>query len=425
MEIHVVSSGETLYGIAESYGVSAERLSLNNEIPIGTPLVPGQTLVILFPETVHTVNPGDTIAGISELYGVSENQIYRNNINLGGRDALYIGQSVVISYTDAPQDIMSVNGYAYPFIDIDLLRQTLPYNTYLTPFTYGITADGELMMLDDERLLRTAGEYQTAPLMHLSTLTEDGGFDSALADAVLNNASSRENLIGNVISVMNEKGYVGLDIDFEYVPARNRERYAEFVAEMRRRLNPLGKIVIVALAPKTSAEQPGLLYEGHDYELLGNAADYVLLMTYEWGYTYGPPLAVAPIPNVRRVLDYAVTVIPREKIYMGIPNYGYDWPLPYVQGSTRARSISNVRAVEIARNAGVNILYDETSQSPHFEYTDTEGVLHEVWFEDARSMNAKFRLIREYSLYGAGYWNLMRPFPQNWLLLNSQFNIRR
>lgn len=425
MDIHVVQSGENLYTIAESYGVSAERLSLNNEIPIGTPLVVGQTLVILYPETVHTVQPGDTVASIAESYGVLENQIYRNNINLGGQSELYVGQSIVISYSDDPQYTISSNGYAYPFIDLRLLNQTLPYNTYLTPFTYGITAEGGLVDLNDEMLLRAAGNYQTIPLMHLSTLTTEGEFDSELADIVLNSPEARENLIENIISTMDEKGYMGLDVDFEYVPSRNKEKYAEFVSELKGLLNPLGKIVIVALAPKTSSTQPGLLYEGHDYELLGNAADFVLLMTYEWGYTYGPPMAVAPIPSVRRVLDYAVTVIPREKIFMGIPNYGYDWPLPYVQGETRAQSISNVRAVEIARRAGVQIMFDEVSKSPHFNYTAADGVLHEVWFEDARSMDAKFDLIREYSFYGAGYWNLMRPFPQNWLLLNARFNLRR
>ena len=217
-----------------------------------------------------------------------------------------------------------------------LLRQTLPYNTYLAPFTYGITPSGGLVPLNDEMLLTTAQEYGTAALMHLSTLTQDGNFDSALADIVLNNPESRQILAENILLVINEKGYAGLDIDFEFIPAENAAAYADFIAYMRTLLAPEGKIVIAALAPKTSSAQRGLLYEGHSYELIGAAADYVLLMTYEWGYTYGPPLAVAPIPNVRRVLDYAVTVIPREKIYLGIPNYGYDWPLPFVQGETRA-----------------------------------------------------------------------------------------
>ena len=147
-------------------------------------------------------------------------------------------------------------------------------------------------------------------------------------------------------------------------------------------------------------------------------------MTYEWGYTYGPPMAVAPINNVRAVLDYAVTVIPREKIFLGIPNYGYDWTLPFVQGTSRARSISNQYAIELALQNRIAIQYDETAQAPFFHYTASDGAIHEVWFEDARSMDAKLRLIAEYSFQGAGVWNLMRPFSQIWLVLDSLYHIK-
>ena len=144
--------------------------------------------------------------------------------------------------------------------------------------------------------------------------------------------------------------------------------------------------------------------------------------SYEWGYTYGPPMAVAPLPNVREVLDYGVSEIPREKIYLGIPAYGYDWPLPYRQGETRAQSISNRRAVEIAVEQRAEIAFDQRAQSPWFRYTEG-GVVHEVWFEDARSMSAKLRLIARRGLRGAGYWNLMRPYPQGWTVLNALYDV--
>ena len=165
------------------------------------------------------------------------------------------------------------------------------------------------------------------------------------------------------------------------------------------------------------------LYEGKDYRALGEAADHVLLMTYEWGYTYGPPMAVAPLPQVRDVVEYAVTEIPASKINLGIPNYGYDWPLPYERGVTRAQTLGNVQAVQLAIARGAAIEFDETAQSPYFNYVE-DGTEHEVWFEDARSIAAKLSLIPEYGLSGAGYWNLMRPFAQNWLVLDSLFHIQ-
>ena len=148
-------------------------------------------------------------------------------------------------------------------------------------------------------------------------------------------------------------------------------------------------------------------------------------MTYEWGYTAGPPMAVAPMPQVRQVLDYALTVMPPQKIFLGVPTYGYDWPLPFQQGVTRAPSLSPQEALALARRYGAEIRYDETAQSPWFRYTAEDGIIHEVWFEDARSSLAKFRLAADNGLQGVGLWNLMRSAPQTYLVLNGAFGIEK
>lgn len=133
-------------------------------------------------------------------------------------------------------------------------------------------------------------------------------------------------------------------------------------------------------------------------------------------------MAVAPINMVRRVVDYAITEIPANKINLGIPNYGYDWPLPYERGVTKARTVGNVEAVRIAVEHGSEIQFDEVAQSPFFRYW-VDGIEHEVWFEDVRSITAKFNLIKEYNLRGAGYWHIMQLFRANWLLLSDMFYI--
>ena len=330
----------------------------------------------------------------------------------------------MISYFDEKLGPVVSNGYAYPYIEPSLLAQQLPYLSYLAPFTYGITASGDLLPLEDDTMLASARQRGTGPVMHLSTLTESGQFDTQRGELVLTDQAIQGRLIDQVLRTVLEKGYAGVDVDFEYLPGQLAAAYADFLSRLRRLLNAQGKFLWTALAPKTSAAQRGLLYEGHDYAAVAAASDGVLLMTYEWGYTYGPPLAVAPIPNVRAVLDYAVTAIPPEKIFLGVPNYGYDWPLPFVQGVTRAQSISNQRAIELAIEHDIAIQYDETAQSPFFHYTDAAGTVHEVWFEDARSMDAKLRLIAEYGFRGAGFWNLMRPFSQTWLVLDSLYDIQ-
>lgn len=424
MLIHVVKPGDTVYSIALEYGIPMSQLILDNGLETSSRLAVGQALVVQFPTQTHTVQPRETLASIAAAYQLPLRQLYRNNPILGGIPEIYPGQTLVLAYDSTPEATLSVNGYAYPFIDPALLQSAVPYLTYLTPFTYGFTPDGTLVELDDEALLAAARQGGAAPLMHLSTLTEEGGFSNELARLALTQPAVQDTLVDNLEAMLVQKGYRGLDVDFEYVYAEDAGAYAAFLGRLTERLNPLGYPVIAALAPKIAADQPGTLYEGHDFAAIGAAVNQVLLMTYEWGYTYGPPMAVAPLPNVRQVVEYALTEIPASKIWLGVPLYGYDWPLPFVQGRTKAQSISPQEAVSRAVRHGVDIQYSEQAQAPWYRYTDGYGITHEVWFEDARSIQAKLALIPEYGLYGVGYWNLMRPFPQNWRVLNALYRIR-
>ena len=142
MVIHVVRRGESIYSIAQQYGVPLSQILNDNQLPDPSRLAVGQTLVIRFPLQVHTVQAGQTLTSIAQQYGLSIRQLQRNNPVLGGGTTVYPSQTLVISYRQQPEGTLSVNGYAYPFIDPALLRSTLPFLTYLTPFTYGITEDG-------------------------------------------------------------------------------------------------------------------------------------------------------------------------------------------------------------------------------------------------------------------------------------------
>lgn len=377
---------------------------------------------------IYIVRPGDTVDAIADAHNISAQSIIYNN-QLPYPYPLAVGQALLLS-VDSPDANPEANpaavtgGYAYPFISRWVLEQTLPYLSDLFVFSYGFTPEGELIppALDDTFMISMAKSFGTAPILTLTPFGPTGQFSNYLISQVVNNEAAKQTLIGNLSAQIEERGFEGVDIDFEYILPEDRVPFADFVRDVRTAVNGLGYPVSVALAPKISDSQTGLLYEGKDYGLLGEAADSVLLMTYEWGYTYGPPMAVAPLNKVRQVVEYALTKIPASKINLGIPNYGYDWTLPFVQGSSKATTIGNIQAVQIAIANNAAIQFDETAQSPYFQYV-SGGLSHEVWFEDPRSLSAKFGLVKEYGLRGMGYWQVMQLFRANWLLLADTFAI--
>ena len=376
---------------------------------------------------IYVVKEGDNVDAIAAAAGIPVETLIRDN-QIDYPYRLAVGQSLYIRGT-VPwpyKTTLTSTGYAYPFIESKVLGETLPYLTDINVFSYGFTEEGNLIYpaSDDAWMIEASRKMGVRPVMVLTPIGADGRFNNNLVSALVRNPAVQQKLIWEIGRTMQERQFGGLDIDFEYVLAEDRENYAAFVRLTTQVMNLFGYPVSVALAPKTSADQRGLLYEGIDYRLLGEAANHVMLMTYEWGYSQGPPMAVAPLNMVRRVVEYAVSEIPAEKILLGIPNYGYDWPIPYERGTTRARTINNKEAVQLAIDFGVEIRFDEMAQSPYFRYWQY-GIQHEVWFEDIRSIKGKFDLIQEFGLLGSGYWQLMNFFKANWLMMDEMFWIRR
>lgn len=238
---------------------------------------------------IYIVKEGDNVDAIAASYNIAASDIIFDNqlvypYELAVGQALFIGTGI-----RNPGRTISVSGYAYPFINPWVLEQTLPYLSELPIFSYGFTRTGELIapLWDDTWMISKALSFGTQPILTLTPFGPDGQFNNQLISSVVNNPSYADNLIQDMLSLMEDKGYQGVDIDFEYILAEDRDAFTAFVWRVANAMRANGYHTSVALAPKTSADQQGLLYEGKDYGAIGEAADHVLLMTYEWGYTYG------------------------------------------------------------------------------------------------------------------------------------------
>lgn len=369
---------------------------------------------------------GDTLYAISQRFGLSVETLAQvNGINVN--TPLYVGMRLYVPPMQRRN--AEVNIYIEPTgetISEELLteaRNVVRQLTYLAPFSFEARRDGSLDPIPTEGLPEIA-EAGNASLMMVVSNLENGQFSGELGRAILQSTAVQEVLLENIVEEARRIGRVtDIHFDFEFLPADQREAYNNFLRRAADYLRGEGFLISTALAPKTSAEQTGQWYEAHDYRAHGEIVDFVVLMTYEWGYSGGPPMAVSPINEVERVINYALTEMPANKIMMGQNLYGYDWTLPFVEGGEYARAVSPQRAVELARDYNVVIQFDYTAQAPHFNYVDDEGSAHKVWFEDARSIQAKFNLMKRLNLRGISYWKLGFAFPQNWLLIEENFNV--
>jgi spore germination protein len=424
LTIYVVQPGDSLWSISRRFGVSMDTISSANKLYEIPSLVIGQALVIPTTETSYTVRPGDSLWSIANRFGMNFETLARYN-GISYPYIIQIGMTLRIPDRRKNYGYVEVNAYIEPSTaqrEAEIVNEVGKYLTYITPFSYMVNSDGTVDDIDDTAIRTTAANYKVAPLMAITNFS-NGNFSSEIAHSILADNAISQKLLNNVIAIMKRKKFYGLNIDFERIFPADRELYNNFLRKAADILHRNNYILSTALAPKTSATQVGEWYEAHDYPAHGEIADFVIIMTYEWGWSGGPPLPVAPINSVRRVLDYAVSVIPRKKIMMGMPLYGYDWKLPFVPGGPFAPRISPQEALSIAARYGSIVRYDTEAQSPFFNYYDRDRKQHIVWFEDARSVRAKFLTVVEYGLRGVSYWVLGESFPQNWLVLDDMFNI--
>ena len=429
MQIHVVSQGDTLWGIASAYNTTPEEIIRTNQLPNPDRLAIGQAIVIPILGRFHWVQPGESLFEISQQYQIPLDQLIEVNQLPFPPDQVPVDYRI---YIPTHQYFVKPTVDVGAYVDLQITGGESPqvvdavgeYLTFLQIFSYRLNRDGTLTPINDQAIINSAYADRVIPLMVITNI-EEGQFSTELATEILANENLQNRLLDEAIAIMDEKGYLGLDFDLEYLGAENRERYNNLMRKASSRLDERGYFLSSALAPKIRSDMPGVLYEGHDYAAHGEITDFVFLMTYEWGWTGGEPMAVAPITGVRRVIEYATSVMPNDKIMMGIPLYGYDWTLPFEPGVTRARAIDHQEAIRLASTYNAVIQYDSVSQSPFFNYIDEEGKEHEVWFDDARSMQAKFDLVKEFDLRGFYYWVLGWEFPQNWLLLEENFTLRK
>ncbi|MCM3790693.1 glycoside hydrolase family 18 protein [Domibacillus indicus] len=419
MFIHEVQSGESLFQVSSRYRTSVDQLRMVNGL-VETNVVPGQALLI--PLYTYIVQPGDTFFTIARKSYVTVAQLRAANPSVDP-DSLQAGTRIQIpDISNYLATTLSFYVVRSPALDQALITDFAAYASIISLFEYHFAANGDIVNeLNDVTAVQTTWQNRVTPIVTVTNLTEQG-FSPELAHQVLNNPAARTNLINNIFSLVSRKGYGGVNIDFEQVRQEDRDLFTGFLRQLSERLKPAGFVVTVAVPAKTSEDIPWL--RGYDYGGIGAVVDYMFIMAYDWHHAGSEPGPGAPITEVRRTIEFASSRLPRSKIILGMPLYGYDWVVPYTPG-TAARAISNQDAIATAMRYQSPIQYSRENETPFFRYRDEQGIAHEVWFEDVRSISAKMLAVRQNGLQGLGAWQLTLGFPQGPWLLRKFFRIRK
>ncbi|MGM7700699.1 glycosyl hydrolase family 18 protein [Pseudalkalibacillus sp. Hm43] len=411
MAIHTVAPGDYLWKISIAYGVPISTLKLVNGL-VSDALIPGLHLYIPDqqpPERYYQIRSGDTYWKLSQLYKTSVQAIMTANPDLNP-NALTIGQRVRIpTWQKYPMqslvffDALETSKY------LELLEDLAPSISYLAIFTYSFLRDGKLVPVEDAAILQKCKELNIKPLLVISNY-EKNQFSPELAEEVLQKSDVRDTLIQNLVNTVNDNGYAGVSIDFEFVPPGRRDDFTLFLEELK---EALGNRILQVNAHAKSSDLPTNRLVGFlDYKAIGQIVDIVSVMTIDYGYAIGPPDPISPTWWVEQVLMYATGQINRRKVMMAMSLYGYDWTVPQVQGKA-AEMLSVQNAQNRAIDGWIPVQYDWTAEAPFYRYRKMNAD-HEVWFEDIQSVTAKYKQLEVYNLLGATYWRLRFKFPQNW-----------
>jgi spore germination protein len=425
MDIYVVQPGDDINSIAYKYGVSATKLIQDNGLENLSTVVPGQSIVILYPTQTHIVQEGDSLTTISNAYGVTIMQLLRNNPFLLDREYIYPGESIVVSYNINGK--VTTNGYAYYYINRDTLKKTLPYLTYLSIFNYRIPTEGGIITYGDESdIIQLAKEYGVAPLMMITSLSTLGESNIEAVYNLIINEERQDSIINNILNILRSKSYYGLNWMSNSINVYNQKIYINFLTKLSNALNNEGYLLFITLNPNVKYVDNEISLEQIDYSSIGKVVDGITFLQFVWGINFEPPAPISSANLLRNFIDYLVQLVPPEKIIIGKPLIAYDWELPYVPGISRGNSLTLNSAIALANDVGATIEFDESSKSPFFKYSQSNLVAkieHIVWFIDARSINSLDKLIAEYGLEGTGIWSIMIYFQQLWSIINSQYEI--
>jgi len=284
-------------------------------------------------------------------------------------------------------------------------KNNLKSITWISPTSSYITKGGVFV----GRVSNSVLELARANNVLVVPLVANEGFSKDIAHEFLTNLKVRDEVLSNLTSFVVNGNYDGINIDFEGVDPSDREALTEFMRLLSIKLHEHSKIVSIDVPAKTYDSKEG--WSGaYDYKALGNYCDYVVLMVYDYHWSGSSPGPISPLDWLRGVLSYTTSVMPKEKIVVGIPFYGYDW------SGGRGSGVTFSEAINLAMSTNAKVYFDDNSGEYYFK---AQG--HEVWFQGAKSTELRLNIIvHNYNITNIAAWRLGAEDPKTWEVIQRE-----
>jgi len=286
--------------------------------------------------------------------------------------------------------------------------------TELSPVLYQPDETGQVIYASPEAQ-SAAPDIETQTLSHGFALLpsisnyRDGRWDSGLIHHLLTDSVARAAHIAAISTLAQSHPWAGVDLDHKSLRSADRNAYGAFIRDLSDVLHQAHKRLSVTVHAKTSEPGDWSGAKAEDWRALGAPADQIRVMAYDYATEQTAPGPIAPLPWVERVQRFAVSEIPRAKLLLGVGAYGYDWT-----NGHNGTSLQWADAERIAQEHAVVPVWDVSSEAPWFTYTDGHAGRHSVWHENARSLQAKVDLERQYEAAGVFVWRLGGEDPAVW-----------
>lgn len=454
---YIVQAGDTLYFIAKKHNTTINEIKKANSLT-GDYIYPGQVLTIPKGQQLPPAQPPaqPPTSQYTEVIVQKDTADIRASANTGG-------QVIISMVKDARLPVISVSGDWYEVklynnkkgwihkddvtgktADTKPVRNILGFYTDDEP---ALAGSYNTMLTQSDRLTSVAPFWFQIDPADSASLDPFGAFNQANARKVVENAhrrnikvlavihnlmygtgsntsrevmnnllatpESRKVFIDNVLNLMQNYSFDGVNIDTEYVNLADRDKLSELIKELKTAFTEKGYVLTISVPGKMADDLNNTWSGPFDYAALGQYADQVVVMMYlEHGYPGSPPGPISSVGFIEKILQFATTKIPADKIIAAVPVFGADFSADGKDYKSLYLSYDQVMQRAKANNA--TIVLDDASKTPMFKYTDSAAQQREVWFDNAESLAYKTDIVNKWNLNGMALWRMGMEDPAVW-----------